>query len=209
MLLPRSTPLDKHDSWLVDLGSAVACSVTPLCLTLCDPWTVAHQAPLSMEFPRQEYWSGLPSPSPWDLPDPGIERTSPASPASAGRFFTTVRPRKPSFWERRIWEVDSYWESVPSVPGPELTGGQGARFVPRWVLTWPLGSQPLLLVSGWPWRKMPKPLSVSRFYIYRVNWFFALLIFLCLWAGLWLGSWGSRAHQLQQLRLPGSSAQAQ
>ena len=42
------------------------------------PWTVAHQAPLSMGFPRQEYWSGLPFPSPGDLPDPGIEPGSPA-----------------------------------------------------------------------------------------------------------------------------------
>ena len=42
------------------------------------PWTVAHQASLSMEFSRQEYWSGLPFPSPGDLPDPGIEPGSPA-----------------------------------------------------------------------------------------------------------------------------------
>ena len=42
------------------------------------PWTVAHQAPLSMGFSRQEYWSGLPLPSPVDLPDPGIEPRSPA-----------------------------------------------------------------------------------------------------------------------------------
>ena len=42
------------------------------------PRTVAHQAPLSMEFSRQEYWSGLPFPSPGDLPDPGIEPGSPA-----------------------------------------------------------------------------------------------------------------------------------
>ena len=48
------------------------------------PWTVAHQAPLSVEFSRQEYWSGLPFPSPEDLPDPGIE---PMSPALAGGFF--------------------------------------------------------------------------------------------------------------------------
>ena len=41
-------------------------------------WTVANQAPLSMEFPRQEYWSGLPFHSPGDLPDPGIEHGSPA-----------------------------------------------------------------------------------------------------------------------------------
>ena len=49
------------------------CLVTELCPTLCDPWTVAPQAPLSMAFSRQEYWSGLPFPSPGDLPDPGVE----------------------------------------------------------------------------------------------------------------------------------------
>ena len=43
-------------------------------------WTVAHQAPLSMEFSRQEYWSGLPFPSPEDFPDPGIEPGSPTLP---------------------------------------------------------------------------------------------------------------------------------
>ena len=53
------------------------CSVTQLCSTLCDPWTVTHQAPLSTGFPRQEYWSGLPFPPPGDLPNPGIESTSP------------------------------------------------------------------------------------------------------------------------------------
>ena len=42
------------------------------------PWTVAHQAPLSTVFPRQEYWSGLPFPSPEDLPNPGIEPGCPA-----------------------------------------------------------------------------------------------------------------------------------
>ena len=47
------------------------------------PWTVAYQAPLSMEFSRQEYWSGLPFPSPGDLPDPGIEPRSPALQADA------------------------------------------------------------------------------------------------------------------------------
>ena len=53
------------------------------------PWTVAHQAPLSIGFSRQEHWSGLPLPAPGDLPDPGIEPTSLVSPALAGRFFTT------------------------------------------------------------------------------------------------------------------------
>ena len=58
------------------------------------PWTAAHRAPLSMRFPRQEYWSELPFPSPGDLPDPGIKPTSPMSPALAGRFFTTELPGK-------------------------------------------------------------------------------------------------------------------
>jgi len=57
------------------------------------PWAIAFQAPLSMGFPRQEYWSGLPFPSPGDLLDPGIK---PASPALAGRVFTAEPPRKPS-----------------------------------------------------------------------------------------------------------------
>ena len=52
------------------------------------PWTVEHPAPLSMGFPRQEYWSGVPFPSPEDLPDPGMEPTSLASPALTGGFFT-------------------------------------------------------------------------------------------------------------------------
>ena len=52
------------------------------------PWTVAHQASLFMEFPRQEYWSGLPFPFPGDLPNAGVEPTS-AAPALAGGLFTT------------------------------------------------------------------------------------------------------------------------
>ena len=58
------------------------------CLTLCNPRTVDHQAPLSMEFSKQEYWIGLPFLPPGDLPDPGIEPISLKSPALAGRFFT-------------------------------------------------------------------------------------------------------------------------
>ena len=54
--------------------------------------TVAHEVLLSMGFPTQEYWGGLPFPFPGDLPDPGIELTSPAL---AGRFFTTEPPGKP------------------------------------------------------------------------------------------------------------------
>ena len=66
--------------------------VAQSCLPLVNPWTVALQAPLSMKFSRQEYWSGLPFPSPADLPGPGVK---PQSPARAGRFFITVPPGKP------------------------------------------------------------------------------------------------------------------
>ena len=64
------------------------------------PRTVAHQAPLSMGFPRQEYWSGLPFPPPGDLPHPGIK---PVSPALAGGFFTAEPPRNP-----QVSQVDIY-----------------------------------------------------------------------------------------------------
>ena len=56
------------------------------------PWTVAHQAPLTMEFSSQEYWSGLPFPLPGNLPHPGTEPVSAVSPALAGWFFTTEPP---------------------------------------------------------------------------------------------------------------------
>jgi len=56
------------------------------------PWTVAHHAPLSMGFSRQEYWSELPFPSPGNLPNPGMQ---PKSPTLAGTFFTSEPPGKP------------------------------------------------------------------------------------------------------------------
>ena len=63
-------------------------------LLLLTPWTIAHQAPLSMGYPRQEHWSRLPFPPLGDLPGTGIKLTS-ASPALAVRFFTTEPPGKP------------------------------------------------------------------------------------------------------------------
>ena len=66
------------------------CTLSPV-LFFVTPRTTAHQAPLAMEFFRQEYWSGLPFPPPGDLPHLGIE---PMSPALAGRFFTTEPPGK-------------------------------------------------------------------------------------------------------------------
>ena len=72
---------------IITLCSVVSDSVTP--------WTVAHQAPLPMKFPRQEYWSGLPFPTPGDLPSSEIKPTSLVSPVLAAGFFTTLTPGKP------------------------------------------------------------------------------------------------------------------
>ena len=77
------------------------------------PWTSLHGSSVHgyMEFSRQEYWRGLPFPTPGDLPEPGIKTASLASPALTGRFVTTMPPGKPKltvlqfggFWERINW----------------------------------------------------------------------------------------------------------
>ena len=66
-------------------------------LIFMTPWTVAHQALVSVGFPSPEYWSRLPVPSPGEFLNPGIEPTSLASPALPGRFFTTAPPGKPIY----------------------------------------------------------------------------------------------------------------
>ena len=91
-------------------GSGCACmlshfSYVQLFVTL---WTVAHQAFLSMRFPRQGYWSGLPLPPPGDLPNPEIEPVPPVSPALAGGFFTTST----------IWEAHRFQDTLPQTMIP-------------------------------------------------------------------------------------------
>ena len=85
--------LTAHIQWGAAKTNKCVCALS--CPTLCDSMTVARQAPLSMGFSRQKYWSGLLFPSPGDLPDPGIEPMSLVSPTVAGGFFTTALPRKP------------------------------------------------------------------------------------------------------------------
>ena len=69
------------------------CMHAQSCLTLCE--LMAGQAPLSMEFSRQKYWSGFPFPSPGDIPHPGVEPMPVASPALVERFFTIAPSGKP------------------------------------------------------------------------------------------------------------------
>ena len=83
-----------HWVWCVYVG--VLCCVQ----LFATPWTIAHQAPLSMGFPRQEYWNRLPFSFPGNLPNPGIK---PTSPASAGRFFIT-KPTEKSKQRDCAWE---------------------------------------------------------------------------------------------------------
>ena len=79
------------------------CSVAQWCPTLCDPSDCILLAALSMEFSRQEYWNGLPFPTPGDSPDLGIEPTSLASPALAGKFVTTS-----ATWEAHVTCIISF-----------------------------------------------------------------------------------------------------
>ena len=75
--------LVRPELFLEAQGACTLCRVCPFAA----PWTAAPQAPPSMGFSSQEHWSGLPFPSPGDLPNPGIKPASFMSPALAGRFF--------------------------------------------------------------------------------------------------------------------------
>ena len=89
-----------------------------------------HQAPLSMGFSRQEYWSGLPFPSPGDLPDPGIK---PKSPALADRFFTIEPSGKPICYNKLtgfpdgsvVKNLPANEEDLGSIPGLGRSPGEG------------------------------------------------------------------------------------
>ena len=97
----------------------VRCSVISLVWLSAAPRTVAHQAPRSMGFSKQEYWSGLPFSSPADLPNLGIETVSPVVSALAGRFFTT----------------SATWESIASPEGIEISF-TSAEGIQTWGSIW-------------------------------------------------------------------------
>ena len=88
-----------------------------LCPTFYDPMDCTPQAPLSIGFPSQEYWNRLPSPSPGDLPDPGIEPLSVVSPALAGRFFTTTATWEAHFMCKCMYKVQLQRNTLPKELG--------------------------------------------------------------------------------------------
>ena len=97
-------------------------------------WTVAHQAPLSMEFFRQEYWSGLPCPPPGDCLDPGIQPTSPGL-CIAGGFFTH-------------WAISTCY---PGTQWGEFTSGEFALY------TWDLEIRAIFSLENWDMARKKKP----------------------------------------------------
>ena len=141
-----------HVCWVV---SIVSDSLWPC-------WAVAPQTPLSVEFSRQEYWSGLPFPPPGDLPDPGIEATSLTSPAWAGDFFTTSTTQKHGgssvFLISLLFLACSVRSGARNLanwmfhaPIPAATA-MGCRY-PRWVLqsvvSCSIGGE-VLVIHTWP-----------------------------------------------------------
>ena len=90
-IIPRDVPLDVYIFQMY--YNSCMCTCMPSCFgcvqLFAALWAISCQASLSMGFSRQEYWTGLPSPTPEGLPDPGIEPASLKSPALAGKFFTT------------------------------------------------------------------------------------------------------------------------
>ena len=148
------------------LMHAHVCSCVLMCAqslshvwSFATPWTVASQAPLSVGFFRQEYWSGLPFPSPGGLPNPGIEITSPAF--SSG-FFTTHPPGKPilcvflelyCFLDNPV--MLAIWSLVP-LPflNPVWTSGS-SQFTYCWSLAWRILSIKYSLCHSLQWQIYP------------------------------------------------------
>ena len=115
-------------SHIVNAGGGLVAKSGP---TLATPWIVAWQAPLSMEFSRQEHWGGLPCPSPLDIPDPWVESTSLLSPALQADSLSAEPPGRPdthcvylfSFcrFHFHLFDVFTWWTegscfTIPSLP---------------------------------------------------------------------------------------------
>ena len=128
------------------------------------PWTVVHQAPLFMKSSRQEYWSGLPFPSPGELPDPGIE---PGSPELASGFITTELPGKSIKYFYFLLKISVSWRPPWHLPGLNHPPGVELR---TWSLPdrWRVRSPRLHRNSGREWKVKatfcPEGLGHLRFF---------------------------------------------
>ena len=126
------------------------------------PRTVALQAPLSLEFSRQEYWNGLPFPTPGDLPDLGIKFSSPTL---AGRFFITVPPGKPNKWqnstEKPVYFIQINRNQLHGTERTDECGLQLYDFVET-ILTLIFVSQKNLFSYAMTYNKSKKYTSVNK-----------------------------------------------
>ena len=100
--------LNVQSSIFINYICASVCSCVRL---FANSWIVGIQAPLSMQFSRQEYWSGLPFPSPGDLPDPEIKPASPACLLHCSRFFMLIHQRSPPYWLGVLRHTADFWNS--------------------------------------------------------------------------------------------------
>ena len=110
------------------------------------PWTVAHQAPLSLGFSRQEYWSGLPFPLLGDLPNPGTKPVFLESPALAGRFFTTR-----AIWKGLTDYISHYNIETLSANQAMVQSFSGTKY--HWVpsLYHMIGQVEVSIIIKWKW----------------------------------------------------------
>ena len=151
--MPSTLPLATHTGCSAQLPSSL----------FATPQTLAHQAPLSLGFSRQEYWNGLPFPLPGALPISGIEPMSPVSPALVGRFFTTTPPGKPiaAYTEPRsmAYGVNPTHRTTAQGQGKRMTQGMSRRLRAR-------GSSfqilaPQLQILCLPWANFLSSLNLS------------------------------------------------
>ena len=133
---------------------------------MSDSWTLwailACQAPLSMGFSRKEYWSGLPCPSPADLPNPEIQPMSPGSPAVTGRFFTTS-----TTWEAHFVVAAAASKSLqlcPTLCDP-IDGSPPGSPIPGILQAKTLERVAISFSSAWKWKVKVKLLSHVRLFV--------------------------------------------
>ena len=161
---------------------------------LCNPWTVACQASLSVEFSRQEYWSGLPFSTPGDIPNPEIGPESPVSPVLAGRFFTTVTPGKPHYIRMLTFKKKSAYAFQKAANNTNLNT---QCYVCLWSFPAPRVCSITTAIPGPPWGKCPQVPEDTVAYLISIpalSNVVSIIIFFsltwrvhCLWVGS--GSW--------------------